>query len=70
MCGARGGLTPLTLHDPTPRILRQDGTPCGLVIFHSCPLRARSHGDSRGTTGSGEHKLTDRACEPFPAHVA
>jgi hypothetical protein len=29
------------------------------MILNSCPLRARSHGDSRGLTGSGGQKLTD-----------
>jgi hypothetical protein len=36
----------------------------------SCPSRARSHGDSRGTTGDDGQNLTDRASERFPAYGA
>jgi hypothetical protein len=46
------------------------GTPRAPGNLDSCPLRARSHGDSRGITGPGGQKLTDRAWEPFPAHTA
>jgi len=35
----------------------------------SCPSCARTHGDSRATTGNDGHNLTDRAPERFSAHT-
>jgi hypothetical protein len=59
---------------------RRDGIPtpsCPATAAHlvapgdlgSCPSRARSHGDSRGITGSDGQKLTHRAREHFPVHT-
>jgi hypothetical protein len=45
------------------------GTPRAPGDLGLCPSRARSHGDSRGITGSGGQKLTARAWEHFPAHT-
>jgi hypothetical protein len=52
-----------------PHVLREAGIPRALGDLGSCPLHARSRGDSRGTIGFGGQKLTGRASEHFPAHT-
>jgi hypothetical protein len=52
-----------------PYVLWQDATPSTSGDLGSCPSRARSAGDSRGTTDNNGQNLTDRAPEHFPAHA-
>jgi hypothetical protein len=40
-----------------------------LTDLGSCPSRARSHGDPRGTTGTNGRNLTESPPEQFPAHI-
>jgi len=49
-------------------VLRQDATPRTSGDLVSCPSRARSPGDSRGTTDTHGQNLTDSAPEHVPAH--
>jgi hypothetical protein len=49
-------------------VLRQDATRRTSVDLVSCPSRARSLGDSRGTTDTNGKNVTDSAPEHFPAH--
>jgi IS6 family transposase len=49
-------------------VLRQDAAPRTSGDLVSCPSRARSPGDSRGTTNTHGQNLTDSAPAYFPAH--